>query len=206
MRRLLTPVASFVSWHRRAVAAVLAALSVLLVSSWLAEPDGPMAEVPVITSEVPAGHTLTGEDLSMGEVPAHLIPSGGSLTLDDVVGQVTAVSLASGTLLQPGLLATGQGVAAGRAVVPISLPDDQLRALLRPGDPVTLVVTSAEAAEVLTRDARVAALPEALGGSSLAVAGVGADSLLLLDVPAAQAPAVAVLGQSGQLSVVLGTV
>ena len=204
MRRLLTPIASFVSWHRRAVAALLAALSVVLVAQWLAEPGGPTVSAPVLTGPVAAGHTLTSADVTLTDVPAHLVFSGTPPGIDDVIGQVTAVNLAPGTLLQAGLLATGQGVAPGRAVVPITLPDQALRSLLRPGDPVTLVVTSTESAEVLTRDARVAALPSPPGGSALAVAGAGDDGLVLMDVPADEAAMVAALGQSGQLSVVLG--
>ena len=204
MRRLLTPIASFVSWHRRAVAALLAALSVVLVAQWLAEPGGPTVSAPVLTGPVAAGHTLTSADVTLTDVPAHLEFSGTPPGIDDVIGQVTAVNLAPGTLLQAGLLATGQGVAPGRAVVPITLPDQALRSLLRPGDPVTLVVTSTESAEVLTRDARVAALPSPPGGSALAVAGAGDDGLVLMDVPADEAAMVAALGQSGQLSVVLG--
>lgn len=204
MRRLLTPVASFVSWHRRAVAALLAALSVMLVAQWLAEPGGPTVSAPVLARALAAGHTLTSADVTLTDVPAHFAFSGAPPALDDVIGQVTAVDLAAGTLLQAGLLATGQGVAPGRAVVPITLPDQALRSLLRPGDPVTLVVTSTESAEVLTRDARVAALPAPPGGSALAVAGAGDDGLVLMDVPAGEAALVAALGQSGQLSVVLG--
>ncbi|MHA6510314.1 SAF domain-containing protein [Tessaracoccus sp. Y1736] len=204
MRRLLTPIASFVSWHRRAVAALLAALSVVLVAQWLAEPGGPTVSAPVLTGPVAAGHTLTSADVTLTDVPAHLVFSAAPPSLDDVIGEVTAVNLAAGTLLQTGLLATGQGVAPGRAVVPITLPDQALRSLLRPGDPVTLVVTSTESAEVLTRDARVAALPSPPGGSALAVAGAGDDGLVLMDVPADEAAMVAALGQSGQLSVVLG--
>ncbi|HSO69007.1 MAG TPA: SAF domain-containing protein [Arachnia sp.] len=204
MKRLLTSVASFVSWHRRAVAALLAALSVVLVAQWLAEPGGPTVSAPVLAVPLAAGHTLTSADVTLADVPAHLVFAGAPPALEDVIGQVTAVDLAAGTLLQAGLLATGQGVAPGRAVVPITLPDRALRSLLRPGDPVTLVVTSAESAEVLTRDARVAALPAPPGGSALAVAGAGDDGLVLMDVPAEEAAVVAALGQSGQLSVVLG--
>ena len=205
MKPLLARVAAFVSWHHRAVAALLAGLSVVLIASWLDEPDGPGVPVPVTSAALPAGHTISPADVTLSALPAHLVPGGESLTLDAVVGQVTAVGLAPGTLLQAGLLATGRGVAPGRAVVPISLPDDQLRALLRPGDPVTLVVPSTEAAEVLTADARVAALPAAPGGSALAVAGAGPDGLVLVDVPAAEAPVVAALGQGSQLSVILGS-
>ncbi|MHA6510982.1 SAF domain-containing protein [Tessaracoccus sp. Z1128] len=204
MRRILTRVAAFVSWHRRAVAALLAALSVLLVATWLQEPDGPTVRAAVTAAGLPAGHQIASTDVALRDLPAHLAPSGDPPGLDDVVGQVTAVGLAAGTVLQPGLLATGQSMAAGRAVVPIALPDDQLRSLLRPGDAVTLVVTASESAEVLTRDARVAALPSPPGGSALAVAGVGSDGLVLVDVPAEEAPAVAALGQTGQLSVILG--
>lgn len=203
MRRLLASVASFVSWHRRAVAALLAALSVVLVAEGLAEPGGPTVAAPVLAGPLAAGRTLTAADVTLTNVPAHLVSSAPP-ALDEVIGQVTAVDLAAGTLLQAGLLATGRGVAPGRAVVPVALPDRALRSLLRPGDPVTLVVTSAEAAEVLSRDARVAALPATPGGSALAVAGAGDDALVLMDVPAEEAATVAALGQSGQLSLVLG--
>ena len=58
MKPLLARVAAFVSWHRRAVAALLAGLSVVLIASWLDEPDGPGVPVPVTSAALPAGHTI----------------------------------------------------------------------------------------------------------------------------------------------------
>ena len=107
MRRILTPVASFVSWHRRAVAALLAALSVLLVAQWLAEPGGPTVSAPVLAGPLAAGHTLTSADVTLTDLPAHLVFSAAPPALQDVIAQVTAVDLAAGPLLQAALPATG---------------------------------------------------------------------------------------------------
>ena len=47
MRRILTSIASFVSWHRRVVGALLAAAAVLLTVQTLKSPEEPTVTVTV---------------------------------------------------------------------------------------------------------------------------------------------------------------
>ena len=139
-------VASFVSWHRRAVGALLAALAVLLLAESLATPP------PAAPAAAAAGAPSADEPLT---------------------------------------------VAKGRAVVPIVVADGELRRLLSPGDLISLVSAHGESPGVVTGDARVLALPAAASAE---------HGALLVDVPASSAALVALLGQGGQLGVVLGSV
>ena len=58
MRRIATSIVTFVSWHRRAIGALLAAASVLLLAEALRTPVETVDAV-VTTAALPAGHTLT---------------------------------------------------------------------------------------------------------------------------------------------------
>lgn len=202
--RILRDIASFVSWHRRAMGALLAVASVLLLAQSLAAPPSPTVEVVALSADVSPGQQLAAGDLTIAHLPAEGVPDGALTALDDAIGQIAAAGVGKGTVLQPGLLAGAQSVEPGRAVVPIAVRDAQLRALLRPGDRVTLVMVGAETADVLTSDARVSVLPKSAPSSGLSVGSGGAEGLVMVDVPAEQAPTVAALGQGGQLSVILG--
>jgi hypothetical protein len=148
-------VASFVSWHRRAVGALLAALAVLLLAESLATPP-PAAPAAAAECAFGADEPLT--------------------------------------------------VAKGRAVVPIVVADGELRRLLSPGDLISLVSAHGESPGVVTGDARVLALPAAEGSGALRVSASAEHGALLVDVPASSAALFALLGQGGQLGVVLGSV
>jgi len=205
MTRPLAAIAAFVSWHRRSIGALLAGLSVLGLAHWLAGSDGATVPVLIAATDVPAGHALAAEDLRQATLPVDAVPAGALNDAAAALGATTAVPLSAGTVLQPGLLAGADAVDPGRAVVPIALADPGLRPLLRPGDRITLIVAAAESADVLTGDARVAAVPERVESTGLAV-GSSQSDLLLVDVPAETAPMVAILGQGGQLSIALGGV
>lgn len=202
--RALRHIASFVSWHRRWIGALLAAGSVLLVAQSLAEPP-PTTAVVVLATAVEAGHRIEPADVEIREALPGTVPESVFTDAAAAVGRTSAIALAQGTALHPAVLELGHQVEVGRAVVPIAVPDNQLRSLLRPGNPVTLVMVGGEAAEVLTRDARISALPQDDGGGGMfAAASSQSGGLVLVDVPVEQAPTVAALGQSGQLSIILG--
>lgn len=205
MRRLLTSIASFVSWHRRAVGAILAAGAVLLLATALRTPT-PTTAVVVTASDLPAGHTLTSADLTVGQLPPGAVPADAVLSPSDIEGRTTAVPLSAGTILQPGLLGGDHSTAEGSAVVPILVADEGLRAMLRPGDTVSLVAPGPEGLIVVASGARVVALPEAeQAGSQVALASGRQSELILVEVPEAEAGEVASLGQAGEMSVVLGS-
>lgn len=202
--KYLTPIVHWVSWHRRLVGSALAGFAVVLLGSSLSPPDAPTQPAAVVAAPLPAGHTLAPADVRLAQLPPELVPVGALTDAELLVGRSTAVAMERGTVVQPSLLASNTAAEPGRALVPIALRDESLRSLLKPGDAITLVSASYEEAEVLTSDARVAVLPTPSGGSALDLGGGSQGSLILVDVPAAQAPLIAVLGQDGGLRVILG--
>lgn len=192
----------FVAWHRRALAAAMAGLGVLLLATQLAPTGTRGTDVVVTTRAVAAGDVLTDADLRVLPLPTQALPDGRLPALDEVVGATAGAGIAGNTVVQTGMLATTPDLAEGRALVPVAVPDEQLAGLLTPGSLVSLV-HAGESFEVVTDDARVAALPAAAESSGLAVVSASAR-LVLLDVPSRIAPTVAVLGQRGELSVILG--
>lgn len=205
MKHLLNSVVHWVSWHRRLMGAVLAGFAVLLLGSALSEPDGPRESVVVLASSLPAGHTLTPSDVKVAHLFPEAVPDGALKDPESLFGRSTAVALREGSILQPTLLAEGTTAEPGRALVPITLRDQALRALLKPGDRITLVAPGYEQVEVLTSDARVAVLASPVEGSPLSMGGTEQGALILVNVPSAQAPLVAALGQDGGIRVVLGS-
>ena len=193
----------FVAWHRRAIAAALAGLSVLLLASQLM-PTPPEGRETVVTSRaLSSGHVVESADVRIVELPPDAVPEGTPMELDDVVGSTVGVRIAANSVVQAGMLATTTQLEEGRALVPIAIPDEQLTHLLIPGNPVSLVYAG-EGFEVVTGDARVAALPAEAESQPLSP-GSGRAPLILVDVPSAVAPTVSALGQRGELTVILGT-
>lgn len=207
MRNLLTSLAGFMSWHRRTVAAVLAAGAVLLFAAALRAPE-PGRPVVVLAADLPAGHTLTHADITVVELPPVSVPVDPLTAPLEVVGRSVAIALSAGTVLQPGMLSGDLTAADGRAIVPISVADDSLRTLLRAGDVVSLVAPGPEGLEVLSTGARIVATPvQGEGaGSRITLASGRPSEILLVDVPTAEAGIVASLGQAGEISIVLGTI
>ena len=182
------------------VAALCAAVVVAgIVSVASARPPEGEAVVALAT-DVPAGEALSPQHLTTARVPSSLLTSRTVRSLDDAVGAHTAVALEAGQVLTKGLLLQGGSVQEGHALVPVAVPDQDLRNLLVPGTAVELVVALGEQPEVLGR-ARVAAQPSAPTSTIGATKG---SSMVLMEVAAELAPSVATLGQSGQLAVVIG--
>lgn len=206
MRRILTPIAAFVSWHRRAVGALLAAAAVLIVATTLQTPT-PATPAVVTSTGLAAGHILAESDLALRQVPDEAMPAEAITHLDDAVGRQLIAPVGPGTILQPGLVAADEPAGPGRAVVPIPVPDESLRLLLSPGDRISLVAQGPEGLEVVSRDARVVAQPEGeTPTSQLGSASVRSSGMILVDVDSADAAIVASLGQAGGLSIVLGSI
>lgn len=149
--------------HRRGLAA-LAAAGAVFTGLQAAAPTAP-ATTPVWTAAraLPGGHVLERSDLRQvafapDSAPAELA------TPDDLVGRTLAAPTVRGTpLSQRSVL--GEGLLAGHpglAAVPVRITDPQVAGLLRVGDRVDLVATSARApdeARLLARDAVVLTVP-----------------------------------------------
>ena len=186
-------------WHRRAVAAILAGLGALALVSHLSGSADAVSQVVVTTATVDAGSSITAADVALQPMSDAAVPADAITRLEDVVGRPAAVTLSDRTMVQPGMLVSGSAAAAGRALVPITVQDGQLRDLLSPGLRIALV-SAGDAPGILTDDAVVHSMPPVIAAS---FGASGQAALVLVEVPSALAPQVSVLGQSGQLSVFL---
>ncbi|MEE6288616.1 SAF domain-containing protein [Georgenia sp. MJ173] len=185
-----------VRWRRRAwrhrhllaIAAVVLAGGV--VTTELRPPPPATDHVLVLARDLPAGALLAAADVELVEVPAALAPARALHDPTEVVGGRLAVGLPAGLPITGQLLA-GAGLAAaapaGHVVVPVRLADDAMAALLRPGDEVDLLTTTADAAgttggaEVVAPAALVMSLHGDAGGGLLATAP--SAPLVLVAVP-----------------------
>lgn len=201
--RILKKISDFVSWHRRGLAAVLAVLAVLSLAAHLTEPPPDQTQVVRVTRQVGAGAPITRGDVEVVAVEGALAPSQALRTLDEVVGQHALTTLTPGTLLQESLLLTSHRARPGHSLVPISIQDAGLQALLSPGTLITLALPHAEGADIVTDRAVVMATPPPDAGSNLSPT-VGSTAMILVEVPSGDAIDVAVLGQQATLAVILG--
>jgi hypothetical protein len=88
-----------VGWHRRLLAAGLAAGAVALALQ-AAEPD-PAPTVPVVAAggELRGGTTLTPEDLVLVDIPRSAVPRGAVASVDDAVGRLLSGPMHAGELV-----------------------------------------------------------------------------------------------------------
>jgi pilus assembly protein CpaB len=193
-----------VGWHRRLLAAGLAAGAVALAVQ-AAEP-APERTVPVVAAagELRGGITLIREDLRLVDLPSDVVPAGALGSIDAVIGQVLSGPVRAGEpltdarLFGPGLL-TGWGDDLVATAVRVADPGVVL--LLRPGDRIDVYSTPGSglgAAAVIAAAVPVLAIPEP---ADEAVIAEGA--LLVVGTTARQAASLAEAAVTSRLSVVL---
>jgi hypothetical protein len=184
---------------------MLAALAVLLIvggaaaAGLLALRADERVEVLVAARDIPAGSTITAEDMTTVPVAAEgtrLVPASQRGLVD---GRYARTSISAGQLidttmlaetapLQPGLVAVGASLAAGR------MPASGLES----GDVVQLVRVSDGEGRVLVDDARVGGYRETEGG------GLGSSAATVsFIVPDTDGASVAAVAAAGELAVVL---
>lgn len=140
-----------VAWHRRLLAAGLAAAAVALTISAV-RPAPPVTEAVLAAArDLPGGLALGHADLRRVELPPDAVPAGALRPGAAVAGQVLAGPMRSGEpltdarLVGPTLLA---GLAEGRGrfvAAPVRIADPAVVALLRPGDRVDVLAAESSA-------------------------------------------------------------
>lgn len=194
-----------VAWHRRLLAAGLAAAAVALGLS--AVSPAPPETVPVLTAarELLPGAPLREGDLAAVALPPGSVPDGALRPGAEVLGRLVAGPVRRGEpltdvrLVGPGLL---DGLGDGVRATPVRIADAGSVALLRAGDRVDVLATRAgsdgPAATVpVARDVTVLSVPD----DDEAMLADGA--LLVLATDSRAAAELAAAGLDGRLSVVL---
>ncbi|MGY1914669.1 Flp pilus assembly protein CpaB [Blastococcus sp. SYSU DS0973] len=153
---------------RRAAAALLAVLALVLALRPAQTPAGATgpAPVPVVVAaaDLPAGTALAQGDLSLVRLPPDAVPDGVVGAPDLLVHRVLAGHVRRGEPLSDARL-VGAGLSSlllpGQVAAPVRLADLQVAALVRAGDRVDVLATGTDAssAERVASGARVLAAP-----------------------------------------------
>lgn len=141
--RAVTRVRRAILIRRRSLAALLVAAATAAGLQAVAAP--PPATVPVVVAarDLPAGATLTGDDLERASWPVDLAPADRRGAVADLEGGELVSAVAAGDpvtgtrLLGPGLAKASPGLTA----LPLRLPDPGVVELVRPGDRIDLIAT-----------------------------------------------------------------
>jgi Flp pilus assembly protein CpaB len=193
-----------VGWHRRLLAAGLAAGAVALALQAAEPAPEPTAPVVVAAAELRGGLALTTGNLELVDMPPDLVPAGAVASIEAAVGHVLAGPMRTGEpltdvrLIGPGLL-TGWG--ADLVATPVRVADPGVAALVRPGDHIDLYATPATGlgpAAVVAAQVPVLAIPAAADDALLAE-----GALLLVGTTTRQAASLAEAAVAARLSVVL---
>jgi len=159
------------SWHRRLLAAGLAAGAVAAGLQVLEPPPAPTTSVLAAARDLTAGVALTATDIVTVALPAAALPAGYLMPGADVVGRTVASPVRAGEtitdvrLVGPALVG---GLAPGLVAAPVRVADAAMVALVRPGDRVDVLATlitgdGTEPTEVVGGDLLVIVVPEAGG-------------------------------------------
>ncbi len=145
--------------HRRGLAAVLAAGSVVALWAAVKPPASPVRLVVVAAGHLAPGQRLTPTDLSVVDVTAGLLPADALDDPDPLIGQIVASPIGQGEPVTQARLMSTTGLSAppGRAVVPVRFEDAAATALLSPGHRIQVVASPDAAGDSGAPDSRVLA-------------------------------------------------
>lgn len=188
------------SWHRRPLAAVAAALAVLAAVSAALPEGAPTVPAVVATDQLRAGSVLRPADVEVRQVRVDDTPTGLVTDPAGLLGRTVAGPVAKGQMLtELALVAARTATAAGQVVAPVRLADAGLAPLLHPGDLVDVIAADDQGgrARVVARAVRLVTVPVVDAASAADVAG----TLVLVQVSAEAARELAQAAASGTLTV-----
>lgn len=202
-------------WHRRLLAAGLAAGAMALALSALSPPPPPSVLVVVAARDLAGGSVLTDRDLGTRRLPRDAVPAQAMTAANAAVGRIVASATRAGEpltdvrLLGPSLLTA---LGAGQVAAPVRVADAAAVRLLRAGDVVDVVAAATSSSAAGTGGAPtaravasvVAPAARVLLGASPIEGGAGGDgALLVLAVDGRTALSLARAAMYARLSVLL---
>jgi Flp pilus assembly protein CpaB len=179
---------------RQGAAALLTVLALALALRPSPDPEGagPPAAVAVAVSarDLPAGATLTADDLATARYPPDAAPAGIAGDPEQLLGRVLAGSVRTREPITDARL-VGPGVTSllpdGQVAAPVRLADLSVTALVRTGDRVDVLATApdAPAADVVAADALVLATSDAGSKTTAGLLLLGVDGVTAARLAAA---------------------
>lgn len=185
-------------WRLRwLIVAACVACAAWIAIGELRPPSAPGVDVLVAARDLPAGTTVTAADLRtvrVHEAPASAVGPD-DLGAPLVIGVPEGLPVVRSMLLGPGL---AEAAPPGWVVTPVALADPLLAEMLRVGDRVDLYLAAADTGGLLEQAQLVAAGAVVLaretapaGGSLLGAPTAGTNPVVVVAVPAQDAPDIA---------------
>ena len=118
--------------------AVITVIAAVVLGGWLYANKGGVSEVLVIDQAIPAGHTITADDLGSASISGvtDAVPVA---DLDEVLGQRAVVALLPGQVLTHEALTTALLPGEAQRLVAVSIPQGRVPATLTEGTAVDVV-------------------------------------------------------------------
>jgi len=194
------------TWHRRLLAAGLAAAAVAVGLQVLRPPPPPTVEVLAAARDIDAGAALVAGDVVALTLPSDAVPSGALDPAADVIGRAVAGPIRAGEpitdvrLVGPALVA---GLGEGLVATPVRVADAGTAGLVRPGDRVDVLATpvgqdtTGQPSRIVAAEVVVIAVPGADG------AGFVEGALLVLATTPEEAAGLAAATVTDRLSLTL---
>lgn len=200
--RLIDPVRRAFRWHRRGIAALLAAVAVLAALNVAVSRESGGTAVVVATRPVAGGANLQEADLGVVTMPASLVPEGAFTDPAQLVDRTVVVDVPARAVVTSSALLGAEGqVPAGKVALPVRFGEAATVALLRVGNHVDVLgPTDGSGYGVVAGNVRVIAVP-ARGDPGLLDASRA--PLVLLEVSPDQAAAIAAATAVSSLSFAL---
>jgi hypothetical protein len=200
----VTPARLFVYRFRRPIAAASAGLAVLLLAITLRPTSADLVDVIVASADLPAGSTLTEQDLAVDAIPADYVPPGAVTDPADALGRIIASGIATGEPLTRSRLMTNGPRPDGLHTVPVRLADAEAATLLSPGSVIDLVLASGDTgARIVAEGVQVVTVPRVSTSAGLGRDSRTAGSLIVVATDRRTAVALAAAGTQPGLGVVL---
>lgn len=190
------------------MAAGCAALAVVILASFL-RPSGPtLVDILTATTDLPAGSTLTAEDISARPFPADHIPPGAFTDTTQLIGRLLAAPMAQGEAVTQSRLMSVGPRADGLHTVPVRLADAEMADLLAPGAIIDLVLpmgdtSSPLAGEVIAAGALVVTVPRRPREGTFGASPRSSGSLVVVATDRRTAVALAAVGLRSGLGVII---
>lgn len=200
-----------ISWHRRKLA-VLCAMAATAAGIVASPPAPPADDVVVSTHRLTGGAKVAPGDVAVRQVPVRALPHGAVSDPAAVTGRTLVAPVAEGAMLTKlDVLTTSTMAGPGKVIAPVRIADSAVIKLLRIGDRVDVLAADPESgkpATMIAKRARVVTIPDSdESGSGFGVASRGSDRqarLLLVEVSASEATALADAATGSRLSLLLG--
>lgn len=189
--------------YRRPLAATSAALAVLLLALGLRPHDAARTDVVLAATDIPAGTTLTGVDLSVAAYPGDAVPPGTVDDPDRVIGRTVVGPIGAGEPITTTRLMAHGPRDDGLQEVPVRLADAQTAALLSPGAVIDLVLARGDNSEVVAESALVVTVPRADTDRAFGAPSRSPGSLIVVATDRRTAVELAAIGTRGGVGVII---